>query len=132
MNPLKVALVLLTTLLLSTGIVWAGDYKVASKAGELAVELILDKNPPITGKNSATITIKDAGGQAVTDASVRVEYGMAAMPGMPAMNYKSDAVVKEGVYQAPLELSMSGPWFVNAKILKNNKVSTAKFNIDVQ
>jgi hypothetical protein len=96
------------------------------------VTLTLDKNPPIVGNNNATIAVKDNSGQPVTDAAVRVEYGMPAMPGMPAMNYMSDAKMSDGAYKAPLSMTMSGSWFVNAKILKDKKVSTAKFSVDVQ
>ena len=113
------------------GVAVADEYK-ATKAGDFDVVLTLDKNPPVVGKNNATIAVKDGSGQAVTGALVRIEYGMPAMPGMPASNYKSDAVEGEGVYKAPLSMSMAGPWFVNAKILKDKKVSTAKFNVDVQ
>lgn len=132
MKPAKTALAFLTMLLVSTGVAAADQYKATSKAGELEVTLTIDHNPPVVGRNDATIAIKDQGGQPVSDAAVRLEYGMPAMPGMAPMNYKSDAVQGEGAYKAPLTLSMSGPWFVNAKILKDKKISTAKFNVDVQ
>lgn len=132
MKPMKIALAFLTMILVYTGVAVADEYKATSKAGDLEVMLTIDKNPPVVGKNNATIAIKDQSGQPVTDAAVRVEYGMPAMPGMAPMNYKSDAVQGEGVYKAPLSMSMAGPWFVNAKILKDKKVSTAKFNVDVQ
>lgn len=132
MKATKIALAMLTMILLFTGVAVAEPYKAISKAGDLEVTLTLDKNPPIVGSNDATIAIKDQGGQPVTDAAVRVEYGMPAMPGMAPMNYKSDAVQGAGEYKAPLSMSMSGPWFVNVKILKDKKVSTAKFNVDVQ
>ena len=128
----KIACSLLVAVFMFAGVAVANEYKTTSKAGDFEVALTLDKNPPVVGKNNATIAIKDQSGQPVTDAAVRVEYGMPAMPGMPAMNYKSDAVQSGGAYQAPLSMSMAGPWFINAKILKDKKVSTAKFNVDVQ
>lgn len=128
----KIVFPLLVAVFLFAGIAVADEYKATSKAGDYEVMLTLDKNPPVVGKNTASIAIKDGTGQAVTDALVRIEYGMPAMPGMPASNYKSDAVEGEGTYKAPLFMSMAGPWFINAKILKDKKVSTAKFNVDVQ
>ena len=129
---IKMILALLSVLFASTGAVFAGEYNASSKAGDFDAVLTLDRNPPIVGKNNATIALKDSSGQPVTDAAVRVEYGMPAMPGMPAMNYKSDAVQAQGFYQAPLSMSMAGPWYINVKVLKDKKVSTAKFSVDVQ
>jgi len=114
------------------GVAFAGDYKATSKAGDFDVALTIDKNPPVVGENNVTIAIKDSTGQQVTDAAVRLEFGMAAMPGMPAMNYKADAVLSDGLYKVPMTLSMAGPWSINAKILRAKKIETAKFNVDVQ
>jgi hypothetical protein len=57
---------------------------------------------------------------------------MPAMPGMGAMNYKTNAELKAGKYSAVLDFSMSGPWFVNIKITKAGKTQTVKLNIDVK
>ena len=132
MNPRMFFTTFIATVFLFTGIAIAAEYQATSKAGDLEVMLTIDKNPPVVGKNNATIAIKDGSGQPVTDASVRLEFGMPAMPGMPAMNYKADAVLSEGIYKTPLSFSMAGPWFINTKILRNKKIVTAKFNVDVQ
>lgn len=126
--------VLVTMLLLFAGAALAEEYQATGKAGDMEVKLTLDRNPPVVGQNIATIAITDSTGKPVTDAAVRLEFGMPAMPGMPAMNYKNDAAPIENAdgYKAPMTLSMAGPWYVNVKILKDKKVSTAKFNIDVQ
>jgi len=132
MNPRMFFTTFIATVFLFTGIAIAAEYQATSKAGDLEVMLTIDKNPPVVGKNNATIAIKDGSGQPVTDASVRLEFGMPAMPGMPAMNYKADAVLSDGIYKTPLTFSMAGPWFINTKILRNKKIVTAKFNVDVQ
>jgi hypothetical protein len=123
---------IITTVFLFTGVAVAADYQATSKAGDFEVVLTIDKNPPVVGQNNATIAIKDGSGQPVTDASVRLEFGMPAMPGMPAMNYKADAVSNDGIYKTPLSFSMAGSWFINTKILRDKKIVTAKFNVDVQ
>ena len=66
----------------------------------------------------------------MTDAKVRIEYSMPAMPGMPAMNYKADAELKGYEYKAKMNLSMSGAWNVAVKITRGGKTTTVKFNVD--
>ena len=119
-------------LLLIAGIAYAKNYEVKKKAGDFNVVATLDKNPPVAGENVLTISVKDALGKAVTDAKVKVYYSMPAMPGMPAMNYKAEAEMKNDVYSAKLNLSMSGGWNIAVKITKGGKTSTMKFNIDAQ
>lgn len=117
---------------LVTGIAYAKDYEVKKKAGEFEVAVKIDKNPPVAGDNNLAIEIKDASGKYVTDAKVVVDYSMPAMPGMPAMNYKSDAELKGNEYRAKINLSMSGPWTVAVKLTKGGKTSSVKFTVDAK
>ena len=117
-------------LLLIAGVAYAKDYEVKKKAGDYDVEIKIDKNPPVVGDNNIEIEIKDASGKYVTDAKVKVEYSMPAMPGMPAMNYKTDTELKGYEYKAKMNLSMSGPWNIAVKITRAGKTSTVKFNVD--
>ena len=117
-------------LLLIAGIAYAKDYEVKKKSGQYNVEVKIDKNPPVVGDNNVSIEIKDASGKYVTDAKVRVDYSMPAMPGMPAMNYKEDATVSGNTYKATMNLSMAGAWNVAVKIKKDGKTNTVKFNVD--
>ncbi len=118
------------SLLLIAGIAYAKDYEVKKKVGEYDVEVKIDKNPPVVGDNNITIDIKDASGKNVTNAAVTVEYSMPAMPGMPAMNYKTDTELKGDEYKAKINLSMSGSWNVAVKITRSGKTATMKFNVD--
>ncbi len=127
----KVALVAAICLMIA-GTVYARDYEVTKKAGEYTVDVRIDKNPPVAGKNNVAITIKDAAGKAVTDAKVLVEYSMAAMPGMPAANYKTEAALKADKYTAEMTPSMAGPWSVAVKVTRAQKTQTAKFTIDAK
>ncbi len=125
----KIAAVTLVLLLIA-GIAYAKNYEVKKKAGDYNVVATIDKNPPVAGDNILTVAVKDASGKAVTDAKVKVEYSMPAMPGMPAMNYKADAKPEGGEYKATLNLSMSGAWNIAVKISRAGKISTMKFNVD--
>ena len=118
--------------LLAVGVAGAKDFEVSKKAGDLSVVAKIDKNPPINGENNLTLDIKDAGGANVTDAKVKVEYSMPAMPGMPAMNYKTDAKLEGGKYKTKLNFSMSGSWNIAVKISRGGKTVQAKFTVDVR
>ncbi|BCB95924.1 copper resistance determinant, crdA [Dissulfurispira thermophila] len=131
MNMKKLAVSTLI-LLLVAGIAYAKDYEVKKKAGEYDVTAKIDKNPPVVGDNNITVEIKDASGKYVTDAKVKVEYSMPAMPGMPAMNYKTNAELKGNEYNAKMNLSMSGPWNIAIKITRGSKTTTVKFNVDAR
>jgi hypothetical protein len=119
-------------LLLSAGVALAKDFEVKKKAGDFDVVVTIDKNPPVTGDNGVTVSVKDAAGKAVKDAKVVVDYSMPAMPGMPPMNYKADAVAKGDAYAATMNLSMAGPWNVAVKISASGKTGSMKFTIDAK
>lgn len=129
---MKKLVVFTLILLLIAGIAYAKDYEVKKKAGEYDVEVKIDKNPPVVGDNNIEIEVKDAAGKYVTDAKVKVEYSMPAMPGMPAMNYKTDAELKGNEYKAKMNLSMSGAWNIAVKIIRGGKTTTVKFNVDAR
>jgi hypothetical protein len=129
---MKKTIVFAVILLLIAGMAFAKDYEVKKKAGEFDVVMRIDKNPPVAGENNISIEITDPSGKPVTDATVKVDYGMSAMPGMPAMNYKADAVLKGSEYKAVMNLSMSGPWNIAVKIVRAGKTSSAKFSIDAR
>lgn len=119
-------------LLLTAGIVYAKDFEIKKKAGQYTVKVKIDKNPPIVGDNKIEVEIEDATSKYITDAKVKIEYSMPAMPGMPPMNYKTDAELKGNEYKATINFSMSGPWNIAVKITRGGKTTTMKFNIDVR
>ena len=129
---MKKLLMIGLVVLLSAGVVLAKDYEVKKKAGDFDVVVTIDKNPPVTGDNGVTIAVKDAGGKAVKDAKVVIDYSMPAMPGMPPMNYKADAMLKGDAYSATMNLSMAGPWNVTVKISAGNTTGSMKFTIDAK
>src|SRR3990172_776802 len=108
----RLIMITLITLLLfvAAGLAYAKDYEVNKKAGEFDVLVRIDKNPPVVGDNNIVVEVKDVSGKPVTDAKVKIDYSMPAMPGMPAMNYKTGAELKGSEYKAKMNLSMSGSW----------------------
>jgi len=129
---MKKAVIAVLILILATGMAYAKGYEVQKKAGEYDVTLTFDKNPPVASDNAVSIVVKDARGNSIKDAQVKIEYSMPAMPGMPAMNYKTDTVLSGDEYKATLGLSMSGSWNVAIKITKAGKTSTVKFTVDAK
>jgi len=123
---------LIVIVMLFAGLAEAKDYMLNKKAGDLAVTVRIDRNPPIVGINNLEIGLKDASGREVTDALVTVDYGMAGMPGMPAMNYKANAPLRSGKYNAAMKLSMAGPWNVTVKINRQGKTVSTKFTVDAR
>ncbi len=119
-------------LLLAAGVAYAKDYEVSKKAGDYDVLVTIDRNPPATGDNNLTISVKDKAGKPVMDAKVKVDYTMPPMPGMPPMNYKTDAALRGDTYKATMNLSMAGPWNITVKIMRDNKTERVKFTIDAK
>ncbi len=125
-------LAMIAIALLLTAVVASTAGAVTKKAGDYTVDVTMDKNPPVTGKNNVDIAVKDKMGVAVTDAKVVIEYSMPAMPGMPAANYKSDTALKDGTYRAVISPSMSGSWNMAVKVSRAGKTYTARLTIDVR
>jgi hypothetical protein len=128
---MKKVMTAIIMLLFTAGFAYGKDYMVTKQAGDYAVSVKIDRNPPVTGENRMEITIQDKTGDEVTDAIVHIEYTMPAMPGMPAMIYKSTTELKDKRYMAILNFSMSGAWNVNIKITRAGKIQSVKFNVDV-
>jgi hypothetical protein len=128
---MKRVIVILAVLFLAFGLAYAKDYALTKKAGAYTVNVKIDKNPPIAGENNIETSIQDAAGADVVDAVVMVEYSMPAMPGMPAMNYKTKTDTKSKKYMATVDFSMSGAWNINIKITRAGKTQSVKFNVDV-
>jgi hypothetical protein len=127
---MKKLMVMILVVLFVSSAVYAKDYEVKKKAGNYNVEVKIDKNPPVVGDNNMKIWITDASGKYIKDAKVKVEYSMPAMPGMPAMSYKTDAELKGNEYKAKMNLSMAGSWNIAVKIARDGKTASMKFSAD--
>ena len=128
---MKKVMTAIIILLFTAGFAYGKDYMVTKQAEDYAVSVKIDKNPPVIGDNKMEITIQDKTGAEVTDAIVAIEYSMPAMPGMPAMNYKSTAELKDKQYATTLNFSMSGAWNITIRIIRAGKTQSVKLNVDV-
>ncbi|MHB8111508.1 MAG: FixH family protein [Syntrophorhabdaceae bacterium] len=129
---MKTFVTIVLIMLLTVSVAYAKDYEVNKKAGDLNVTIRIDKNPPVAGPNNVEIGITDASGKAVTDAKVIFGYSMPAMPGMPAANYKSEAVLSGNIYKVRVNYSMSGSWNNEIKITRGGKAVSTRFTIDAK
>jgi len=125
-----VIILIVSTLMVAT--TWAKNYQVTKTVDDLTVKVEIDKNPPVVGDNNLSITIKDRSGKNIADAKVKVDYGMPAMPGMPAMNYKADTTLKGNEYKAKLNFSMPGSWNLVVQITQTQKIKKVNLNVDVK
>jgi Cu(I)/Ag(I) efflux system membrane fusion protein/cobalt-zinc-cadmium efflux system membrane fusion protein len=92
-------------------------------------------DPPRRGENTVEVTVKDAQGQSVIDATVEVSFFMPAMPsmGMPAI--RSRAALPHaggGTYRGTTEIS-AGRWDVNVTVSRaGQRVGTKATALVVQ
>ena len=114
------------------GLADAKDFEVTKQAGDYTIAVTIDKNPPTTGDNNLAVAVKDKTGADVADAKVSVEYSMPAMPGMPPMNYKTNANLAGKQYKTKVNFSMSGAWNVVVKIVRGGKTSQVRFTVDAR
>jgi hypothetical protein len=118
--------------LLAAGTAAAKDYEATKKAGDYNVTIKIDRNPPITGDNNLTVTIKDAAGTEIKDAKVTAEISMAAMPGMPAVKYNNTMQLKGSEYRAKVNFSMAGGWGIAVRVTRGDKTVQTRFSVDVR
>lgn len=77
---------------------------------DVAVELAVEPEPPRIGAATVTVTLRDAGGQPLSGAVVRLEGNMNHAGMVPVF---ADATeVAPGRYRAGIEFSMGGDWFI--------------------
>jgi hypothetical protein len=113
-------------------IAWGGDYKVRRTVEGHTLEITLNRNPPIMGKNDIGIEIKDARRQYVINAPVTVNYYMPPMPGMPPMNYTLNATPRGSGYMATMDFIMTGPWNIIVRTSIAGKQFRLTIPIDVR
>lgn len=108
----------------------AKDDPWTKKAGDLLVSLKITPYPP-QGRNptSLDITVADSSGLPVSDAQVRLNLTMPAMPMPP--NQPAAQAAGNGHYTASTRMGMPGQWQIAVLITRNGQQQRADFFAEV-
>ncbi|MGE5302711.1 MAG: FixH family protein [Alphaproteobacteria bacterium] len=99
------------------------------KAGDLTINFETQPAKPKLGENVVRLKIRDAKGNPVANASVNVAFAM-SMPGM-APGQAMAKHVKDGVYEAKINLAMAGPWELTVSVQRpGQKAVQEKFTVN--
>jgi hypothetical protein len=74
------------------------------------VDLAIEPDPPRIGPAVVTVTLRDADGQPIQGALVTLEGNMNHAGMVPVLANATE--VAEGRYQADMEFTMGGDWFI--------------------
>jgi hypothetical protein len=98
------------------------------QAGDMTVLIALNPYPP-TGYNPSDfeVTLTDANGQAISDATVNVNLTMPTM-WMPPNQFPLTAA-SNGKYSAPGQFTMRGPWRIEVVITRGAKTQSVFFDV---
>jgi hypothetical protein len=108
-------------------------YERQATAGDVKVTLTADRYPLVKGDNTITIKIADPAGKSVSDAVVSVRYYMPAMPGMPPMDFNTQAVLKGDKYSFSANIPMEGGWKADVSVARPGTPAAATtFNLDAR
>lgn len=111
---------------------FARDFIARKKIDGYAVEIAIDRNPPIIAKNELRIIVKDPQGKPIRGLALSVNYFMPPMPGMAPMNYTVQAKPQGDGYVVIMDLIMAGPWNIVVKTVVQGKRLIVTFPIDVR
>ena len=101
------------------------------KAGDLILSLEAPSPKAKLGENLVRLKVRDIKGAPVTDATITVTSAM-AMPGM-AVGKSSAKHLKEGVYEATVNLAMAGSWEIGVTVQRpGQKPVQDKFIVSAQ
>ena len=108
-------------------------YESQKNVGDLGITLKVDRYPLVKGDNTLSVQVVEQGGKAVTDATVNVRYYMPPMPGMPPMEFNTQAAPRGSVYTCAANIPMEGGWKVEVTVTQPGKTPVnATFNVDAR
>lgn len=77
---------------------------------DVALDLVIEPAPPQIGLATVTVTLSDAAGQPIAGAEMELEGNMRHAGMAPV--FAQAAEIAPGSYQADLEFTMGGDWFI--------------------
>jgi hypothetical protein len=97
-------------ILLAVALNLSGCRQPAEPAPEVKVACQVSPDPPVVGPATVTVTLTGPEGQPVTGAEVALEGNMSHAGMKPVFGTAKE--VRPGRYEAPLEFTMGGDWFI--------------------
>ena len=108
----------------------------SATTGGLNINLTTNPDPPKSGDNAIEVTVTDAKGAPVTDATVQTEFLMPAMPSMNMPAMRSSATLTHqggGRYTGTGQLSMSGTWTTTITVTRGGQpLATKRLSINAK
>ena len=100
------------------------------RTDDYRIAIAFEDGVPAVGNNTAILQLRDAKGNAVSEAKIRGQAEMAAMGSMPSM--RAPVIFNEispGFYTAEFDLAMRGEWPLKLQISKDNTSADLSFDM---
>jgi hypothetical protein len=95
---------------------------------DIMVDLAIDPDPPRLGPATLTVTLHDTEGEPVVGAEMSLEGNMNHAGMVPVLAKAIE--ISPGRYEAPLEFTMGGDWFVLVQaLLSDGRSLEQKFDV---
>jgi hypothetical protein len=101
----------------------------SKQAGDLKVTLFSAPAQPIRGDDSLKVSVTDANGQPITDATVTFDIDMTNMS--HGKNVVTASSSGDGSYSGKVFFLMPGPWRVIVGVQRAGQQSTVRFDFNV-
>lgn len=99
----------------------------------LSISFQMNPDPPQAGDNKVEVSVKQADGTPLTDATVTAVFYMPAMPSMSMPEMRSTFALSSagnGIYRGTGDLVMSGTWDVTVNVVRGQeKVGSKKLTV---
>jgi hypothetical protein len=95
---------------LTLALLLAGCARGGRDLPDVQVDLAVEPSPPRIGAATILVTLRDASGQPISEATMELEGNMNHAGMVPVL--ASAQEVAAGQYQADLEFTMAGDWFI--------------------
>jgi hypothetical protein len=97
----------------------------------IVIEAAVEPENPSVGESMLVISIRDAAGDPISDATLNIRGDMSHAGMLPVLA-QADAG-EEGVYRVPFEWTMSGDWFVEVTAtLSTGETVSQRFDFSVR
>lgn len=84
-----------------------------SDISEIGIELSVSPDPPATGLATLVLNLTDEQNQPISGATIELEGNMTHAGMVPVFSQAQEN--QPGIYEAPLEFTMGGDWFIIVK-----------------